>query len=466
MLAKKILSPFFILLLFSSLTLLSRQEKEEPDTFYHYAISKMTAEQGLLRTLPQVQDLGWGEYFPDKEFLFHQWTALGYRLGGERGVVLVCQLLMVLILLMTFFLAKLYLPTRWALAAVLVGLFNFNFTFRLLLIRPHLMGIFLFLFILYGLLQSRKEALAVGAFLFPLAYHALYLPLLLFAVFFLCQKKATPKFILLWGFLPLLMGITLNPYFPSTLFMSWVHLKIALTLSTLPDLGKELRPLGFWPSFKIVGAYVVLCAFTLGRYQKLKKTPFLLPLFLLTTILTVLFFISPRSIEYLVPVGTVLFCALISVLPKTEKKFAPMAFILFLLVNLPHAWGYWHLKSYLRERREKVLAAVSLLPQTGKVFNCSWIEGAYILYERPKMKFVDLLDPNLLYARSPQKTRLRYLISSGQAPQTRKVLREVFGADYVLCSGESAMRAFDSDPHFVRLYPATGLAPFYLYKIN
>ena len=60
---------------------------------------RLSAEQGLLLTLPQVEDLGWGEYFPDKEFLFHVQTRVAYKFAGERGVEFSILLVSLLLLL-------------------------------------------------------------------------------------------------------------------------------------------------------------------------------------------------------------------------------------------------------------------------------------------------------------------------------------------------------------------------------
>ena len=60
----------------------------DPDRYYHFALSRdmVASGQVFLRSVPQVEDLGWGELFVDKEFLFHQLTALGYRIAGDGGV--------------------------------------------------------------------------------------------------------------------------------------------------------------------------------------------------------------------------------------------------------------------------------------------------------------------------------------------------------------------------------------------
>ncbi len=66
----------------------------DPDRYYHFAISRQMKETGKLyvREIPQIKGIHWDEYFPDKEFLFHQFTGLGYRIGGENGaLVIICS---------------------------------------------------------------------------------------------------------------------------------------------------------------------------------------------------------------------------------------------------------------------------------------------------------------------------------------------------------------------------------------
>ncbi|MGZ3650875.1 MAG: hypothetical protein ACXWSC_06845 [Bdellovibrionota bacterium] len=89
----------------------------DPDRYYHIALSKITAESGrpFLRSLPQVEDLGWGDYFVDKEFLFHEVTTLGYVIGGERGVEESSFLCSILCLMVFYFFAagRIPIPGPW-----------------------------------------------------------------------------------------------------------------------------------------------------------------------------------------------------------------------------------------------------------------------------------------------------------------------------------------------------------------
>ena len=68
-----------------------------------------------------------------------------------------------------------------------------------------------------------------------------------------------------------------------------------------------------------------------------------------------------------------------------------------------------------------------------KVFNCDWKDGAYILYLRPDLKFVDLLDPTFLYMSSKELYSLKNILRSRQGAVGAEGMKEVFKAQYALC---------------------------------
>ena len=55
--------------------------RKDTDRYFHYAIARATAENGLVQALPQADDLGWDKLFYEKEFLFH---ALGGNGASSR----------------------------------------------------------------------------------------------------------------------------------------------------------------------------------------------------------------------------------------------------------------------------------------------------------------------------------------------------------------------------------------------
>jgi hypothetical protein len=100
--------------------------------------------------------------------------------------------------------------------------------------------------------------------------------------------------------------------------------------------------------------------------------------------------------------------------------------------------------------------AISTLPADAagkKVFNCEWEAGAYLLHERPDVRFVDLLDPAFLWRASPQKYLARLGLIKGAFHDPHAMLRDAFKADYVLCASPELIRQMDADPVHFRSLP-------------
>jgi len=88
-----------------------------------------------------------------------------------------------------------------------------------------------------------------------------------------------------------------------------------------------------------------------------------------------------------------------------------------------------------------------------KIFHTEWILGEFILYERPDMKFVDLLDPRLLINMSPYKYRLIKMLNEGKITDPYDMIKTVFKADFLLTTNPVVCELAEKDPRFKRLYP-------------
>ena len=83
---------------------------------------------------------------------------------------------------------------------------------------------------------------------------------------------------------------------------------------------------------------------------------------------------------------------------------------------------------------ETIKEAVKEIPSgEGKVFNCGWDDSPFIFYLRPDLKFVDALDPSLIFHSSPALFFGRQELFSGRITDALGLLRGSFGSDYVLC---------------------------------
>ena len=75
----------------------------DPDRLYQLSLSREVALRGLvLPNLPQAEDIGWADYFPDKEFGYHALTGLGFSLREDQGALAVSAAIAAALLLFSF----------------------------------------------------------------------------------------------------------------------------------------------------------------------------------------------------------------------------------------------------------------------------------------------------------------------------------------------------------------------------
>jgi len=98
---------------------------------------------------------------------------------------------------------------------------------------------------------------------------------------------------------------------------------------------------------------------------------------------------------------------------------------------------------------EVYLSAMTILPDDAdgkKLFNCEWEAAPYVLHARPAIRFVDILDPALLWVHDPVKYALRQRLIAGLSPSPATDLRQHFKADYVLCAAEALNAQLKAQP--------------------
>lgn len=451
----------------------------EPDRFYHLGLSQLMSTEGLLRTLPQVEDLGWGRYFPDKEFLFHALTGAAYWLAGPVGVMLVVPLLGIGIIVCLYaILSRVLSPRRATVLVLAASLLSPVFVFRITLLRPHLLSILFFCLLVGAILRGRALLAAIAAAGFALSYHAFYIPVLaiVVAAAFQWPEETKGARVWRWAILGLACGIVLNPYFPSTLVMSWDIVKIALGIGLPPGLrsGEELQPLSLLEYIGYFGflPLAVLGAGTLIVIKRLRPAPEIAGfwfLFVLSLLLTLLSMKSSRVAEYAVP-SIILLVGYALSLAK-QRWWLWLTCVTLVVAQGSTSWTYYTDIWSRPQGGESpwYLEAIALLPPEAdgqKVFNCQWVAGSYLLFARPRVRFVDLLEPALLWNASPGKYVARQRLLSGLDESPQRTLRELFKANYVLCGSEALNRQMQADPrHFEPITGSAPMGPLRVYRI-
>jgi hypothetical protein len=432
----------------------------DPDRWYHLGLSRLAAAQGgLLRALPQAEDIGWGRNFPDKEFLFHALTGSASALGGDAAVLWLVPLLGIAIALLLYLEASRVLrPWQATLLSVVALLGSSAFMFRLTLLRPHLLAVLVFVLLLLALLRARPRLAAMFALVFALSYHAFYVVgIVAIACWLLRKQEGMPKLAWAWVLAGLAVGLVVNPYFPSNLGMGVFTLRLALGLATLPPM--EASPELFQPSpglllfaygFVMVG--VVSCAIAAWR-RKLPasegRTALLLA-WMVTAAFAVMGLKTLRAMEYAVPAAI-----LLAVHATRLQLFGRHTLAVFVAgVLVLQGWlDVAAYRAWLAPTQSGYPDYSALLEQIpegshAKVFNCEWETGSFILHDRPELRFVDVLDPTFLWFASPERYNARMGLLQGAFPQPRAILRGAFRADYVLCGqrGAKLIRQMDSNP--------------------
>jgi hypothetical protein len=439
----------------------------DPDRYYHLALSRLIVEHGWIpKSLPQVEDLGWGHYFPDKEFLFHLLTGAAWSAGGANAVLaLVPMIGLLLLLLVHHELEHTLKPLPAALIAIVGSLGTAALLFRLSLLRPHLLAMLTFLLLVLAILRKRPRLAGVAAVAFALSYHAYYLPAIVAGVAWLLRRQP--------GMAPLgwawvlggtCLGVLVNPYFPSNLLMSLLHLRLALEGETAPhsQAGQELFDPTFLQMLSAYGFVFVTLVFVALLAWKRRPAPsegrtHLAFLWLLCALFTMLATKSLRAMEYGAPCGLLLMGYALRELPLKHG-------LALLLGGLLACQGWMDFRFYhqawvQRPQSNLPLYAekLSQIPsgRNAKVFNCEWEAGAFILFARPDLRFVDLLEPTFLWEASPERYQARRGLLAGAFARPRMMLRGAFAADYVLCRDGPLVRQMDAQPEDFSAAPGT-----------
>ena len=442
----------------------------DPDRYFHLGLSQLISEHGLLRVLPQVEDLGWGRYFPDKEFLFHVLTGTAHSLGGSPCVLAVVPLTGILIaLLLHSELCRVIRPLAAAVLTSSVFVLTAAFLFRLSLLRPHILAILFFCLLISAVIRSRPRLAAMAAAGFVLAYHAFYIVLLVAAVAWLLRRQPGFENLRLWLWIVggLVVGTILNPYFPSNVEMGLLTLRLALGVDPLPatEQGRELMALPWQRLFMIYG-FIPASLFATAVAWWFRRPPVGpgVSRFLFLALLSLGFWVlgakSPRAMEYAVPASILMIGYGAFVLQI--RWWVPLNIGLLVLIQGFSAQQYYRENIRLPPGVHgsfpvfaSVLGQIPAAAAGKKVFNCEWEAGSYVLYTRPDLRFVDLLEPALLWNESSEKFLVRRGLIEGAFADPRLVLRGVFNADYVLCGSPALIKQMQQKPKDFTSLPGT-----------
>ena len=187
-------------------------------------------------------------------------------------------------------------------------------------------------------------------------------------------------------------------------------------------------------------------------------------LLLLCGVLWALTVKTPRALEYAAPATVVLaVCSFSSLSLRGQGAFLLCA----LLLQGQAVLAFLSSKTVPPTALYRVQALAQLLEPGARVMNCEWARSPPLLYQRPDVRFIDVLEPALLESHDEARARLRRDFNAGRQPDAKWVVHDVFQAQYALCQSPGAIASLDADVRFRRLsLPGEDQDPPFLYRYD
>ncbi|MCO5143125.1 MAG: DUF2079 domain-containing protein [Oligoflexia bacterium] len=418
----------------------------DPDKLFHWALIREMYEHKtlVLREWAQFPILGWDQYFPDKEYFFHLLLYPFIRLFGENHGTL----LFIVLIIFGFYFSLHYFFKQKRTQYVAPICFSLLFIHPLIWqrfgqLRAYCLASLLFFLIVQAWLKEKRIFIFVGAFFFSLAYHAFYM--LIALGFFMIMigfiyEKNNRKIALDFSSLSIgfILGILINPYFPSTLVQSLQIFNVAIFANKLSAeyglrFGGEIYPFGAIQFCIFFAPWLCLLFFIGYQYQKnnLWKNKVNVSVYVLNFILLILLYFSPRILEFLLPILVLL---ILQVYSLNKKHFYITAIALFVHALILNGLFFTSNESIQAPTTEQFSPIVEKIKNEKdiRIFHSSWGHSPYLIYLLPQAKVVDALDPTYLYNRRPDLLKVQFDLMNGLLKNPVEVIKKDFNSNYAL----------------------------------
>jgi len=429
------------------------------DSYFHLAVARKFAQEGLGGGLPWARFSVMAERFGDKELLFHVLLIPFARLDGDTGGKLAIALLNAAIAAMLARQAVRALGP-WGLLLPVWLLFSAgDYVSRLLRLRPELLSLIELLLAVELASTRRYRVLGLLAVVFPLSHTAFQLLPVLAVAWFLADglrerrwEWALPAYVALGT----VVGLFIHPHFPQNVVV-WYAQNVLHARLPLPDAGFEFAHNTFSSALLLNrGWWASLAALWLARRKEGPAAG------------------EPVSTQarYLL-VAALVFGVLYAYLSRFATYFVPFA-TLALLDHLrargerPGAWvrlpGRWRLPS-LAFALAAALLSLQTVTMMGSLFRLShaydagrhaegralsaalppgaavaatWLETEMYVYYAPQARYLNVLDPVFMAARDPGRYALTRAIFEGREPDLPYAVKINLASDYLALSQEEA----------------------------
>ncbi len=426
----------------------------DADTAYHIAVARLLVRHGMLRAFPWTPFSWLADHYADKELLFHLLLTPLSGLGWIEAAKIAGTVLGAAVLFALWLVLRAEDVPRAAVWALVPLAASAAFDVRFAVVRPHLLSIVLALAVAWAALRERPLAVAVASFAYPWCYVAWHTPLVLVALAEVARALSGRR--PAWrpaaaAALGIAAGLAVHPHAWNLLRLSWiVHVDVLLRgawgRAGGLELGTELLPFTA-PDFArnaLLPAAMCVAALALG-WRARARDPLPLGFALAAAAYGAMTAGSARFIEYFAPFAA---AALALALRERGRRLATAVlagcFVWTAATGAAPVLALGTRGDEIPTVFQEFLRA--RIPEGAQVFTCGWGLTGELMIALPERKLVVALDPTLFAVNDPELYRIWYALPREGPPDARTMIREQFGARWVVCFNRS-----ESAPLFRRL---------------
>lgn len=372
------------------------------DTSYHAAVGQLIRNHGILYSFPWTPFSWLADNYADKELIFHLlfvpflkfgWIAASQVVGALCGGAILFTIYLVLRR------EGVTCPWLWALLPLAA---SHSFVYRFLIVRPHLISISLAIIVLWAAVRGRPLILAIVSMLYPWAYVAWHLPVVLVLISESARVMAgqrvrwQPAAAALCG---VAAGIALHPNALNLVRLFWIQIVEILIQTAWRtrdgfDLGLEFLPetAEGWLSGLLI--CLLFCGYALCKAWRRRREDTLALAYCLTAVaFAVMTAKSSRFLEYFAPFSVVALALAVRTHQWRGLPHILLCCSLLYTVTLNHRF----LLSF-RDSPDCMPESVTSflqekIPPGAQVFTPDWASTGGLMLILPERRFIVGLDP-------------------------------------------------------------------------
>jgi len=423
------------------------------DGFYHIKMAYLMRTESLrLEFIWLPLSILNSHEFADHHFLFHvllmPFTYGDLRIGAKLATVLFAG---VAFFCIWWLLQRQKIPYAFLWALALLGVSD-AFLYRMSMTRAQSLSLAILMLAVMLLLENKPKRLAVLSFFYVWMYDAFPLILIfgvLYCIAVYISERRFEVVPLSYIFAGIVMGMILNPYFPSNIVFAFRHLLPKLTEAGSVSVGNEWYPYdtktllaNSWPA---LGAFASgIFALGLSPRKMDLRTTFAL---LLAVLFGIMLLDARRFVEYF-PAFALIFAAFataplldtqpasVSEVFSTPWQFAPLillsvAIVVSIAVSVPRAR-----EAVASSKPYDLYAGASAwlmanTPAGSRVFQTDWDDFPRLFFYNTHNTYLIGLDPTYMQLYNPELYGLWVAITEGQVSDPSTLIAQRFDSQYV-----------------------------------